>query len=356
MLSRIYCFLFFFITGNTMNSLFAQVTFQLMDTTTHNYALVIHGGAGTILKSNMTPELEKAYKNKLQEALNAGEKILKSGGSSLEAVRASIKIMEDSPLFNAGKGAVYTHRETHELDASIMMGDGLKAGAVGGVTNVKNPIELAISVMEKSQHVFLIGRGAEEFAKENGLEMVGPSYFADSIRLQQLRKLKGTEQMMLDHDGETGSIDSSEIEFNLFPDSKYGTVGAVALDKMGNIVAGTSTGGMTNKKYGRIGDSPIIGAGTYADNNTCGISATGHGEYFIRLSVAKDIAAMMEYSDKSLEQAAQIVIQDKLTRLGGSGGVIGLDANGNIIMEFNTPGMYRGYAKRGEKSKVMLYK
>ncbi len=338
----------------SLNNMEAQVVKeQLME---KKYAIVIHGGAGTILKKNMTTELEKSYKEKLTEAVAAGTKILETGGTSVEAVRAAINVMEDSPLFNAGRGSVYTNKETHELDASIMEGKNRNAGAVGGVTNIRNPIDGAIAVMEQSEHVFLVGKGAEDFAKEKELKIVEPSYFADTIRLEQIKRLKGTDKFILDHDGSQGMIDPSEIEFNMNLDSKYGTVGAVALDKHGNIAAGTSTGGMANKKYGRVGDAPIIGAGTYADNNTCGISATGHGEFFIRLTVAKDISAMMEYAGLSLEEAAKKVVHDKLVKIGGAGGVIGLDKEANITMEFNTPGMYRAYKKEDGEIVTKMYK
>lgn len=337
-------------------SLFSQEVIKGKDDMVSKYAIVIHGGAGTILKKNMSPELEKLYIEKLEEAILAGSKILEEGGTCIEAVRMAVKVMEDSPYFNAGKGSVYTNKETHELDASIMEGKGRNAGAVGGVTVVKNPIDAAIAVMQQSEHVFLVGDGADDFAKEKKLEIVPLSYFADSVRMRQIQRLKGTDKFILDHDGMQGTLDPSEIEFNRNVDSKYGTVGAVALDKYGNIAAGTSTGGMANKKYGRIGDSPVIGAGTYADNNTCGISATGHGEFFIRMTVAKDISAMMEYGRYSLKEAAKAVVQDKLIKAGGSGGVIGLDREGNIVMEFNTSGMYRGYKKEGEEIVTAIYK
>lgn len=338
-----------------VTSLFSQEIDKKENMMGAKYAIVIHGGAGTILKENMNPELEKGYTAKLEEAILAGTEVLEAGGTSVEAVRRAIRVMEDSPYFNAGKGAVYTNKETHELDASIMNGKDKSAGAVGNVTIVKNPVDAAIAVMQKSEHVFLIGKGADDFAREQGVETVDPSYFADSIRLRQIQRLKGTDKFILDHDGQD-SGGSLETPNDKDPDKKYGTVGAVALDKYGNIAAGTSTGGMANKKYGRVGDSPVIGAGTYADNSTCGISATGHGEFFIRLAVAKDISAMMEYGGYSLEEAARIVIQDKLVKIGGSGGVIGIDKNGNIVMEFNTPGMYRGYKKEGESIVTGIYK
>jgi beta-aspartyl-peptidase (threonine type) len=325
-----------------------------------NFVLVVHGGAGTILKKNMSPEKELAYTNKLTEALKAGHAILKEGGSSVDAVQKTINILEDSPLFNAGKGAVYTNSEKNEMDASIMEGKTLNAGAVAGVTVVKNPIDAAKAVMEKSEHVMMAGDGADEFAKKQGLEIVKPSYFHDQNRLNQLRKVKDQEKTILDHDGDDrGELlpDSSEIEFNvdMNPDKKFGTVGAVALDQHGNLAAGTSTGGMTNKRYNRIGDSPIIGAGTYANNNTCAVSSTGHGEYFIRGVVAYDVSAIMEYSGVSLDEAATTVIHEKLEEMGGKGGVIALDREGNYVFRFNTAGMYRGVVKADGSVEVLIY-
>ncbi|HEY4650610.1 MAG TPA: isoaspartyl peptidase/L-asparaginase, partial [Pontibacter sp.] len=281
--------------------------------------LVIHGGAGTITKANMTPEKEKAYKEVLNQALKTGYAILEKGGSSLDAVEATVRVMEDSPLFNAGKGAVFTNEGKNELDAAIMDGKTGKAGAVASLTTVRNPISAARAVMEKSEHVMLIGAGAEKFAKEKGLEIVDPSYFRTETRYQQLQKLKEKEgeKTQLDHD----STGTSSAENIFVEGEKFGTVGAVALDAHGNLAAATSTGGMTNKRYGRVGDVPIIGAGTYADNNTCAVSATGHGEYFIRSVVAHDIAALMEYKKYSLKKAADEVVMKKLVKLGGEGGV-----------------------------------
>lgn len=294
------------------------------------YAMVIHGGAGTILKENMTEEKEQAYISALQKALLLGKKLLSEGSIGVDVVEKVINTLEDNPLFNAGKGAVFTHEGKNEMDASIMDGSTQNAGAVGGVTTVKHPISAAKAVMNKSPHVLLTGNGAEAFAQEMGCEIVDPKYFYTERRWESLQKLKAKA-------AKTGF--ASEVN----PDYKYGTVGAVVLDKFGNIAAGTSTGGMTNKKYGRIGDSPIIGAGTYADNATCGISSTGHGEYFIRYAVAYDIAAQMDYAKISLKDAARYTIQEKLKEKKGSGGVVGLDKMGNIIMEFNTAGMYRGF-------------
>lgn len=297
--------------------------------------LVIHGGAGTIVKENMTAEREKAYRLAIRNALTAGYAVLDSGGSSIDAVVTAITLLEDNPLFNAGKGAVFTHSGTIELDASIMDGSTLAAGAVAGLTTVRNPIRAAFAVMTASPHVMLVGAGAEEFAREQGLDLVDPAYFVDSSRYEQfLRRRK--------IDDET-------------PEKKSGTVGAVALDRHGNLAAGTSTGGMSGKRYGRVGDSPIIGAGTYADNATCAISSTGWGEYFIRLAVAHDISSMMRYAGLSLEEAADSVVMKKLPALGGNGGIIGVDSAGRISMTFNTPGMYRGYIRQGEDPHIFMY-
>ncbi len=293
------------------------------------FGLVIHGGAGTITKENMTPEKEMAYTEKLKEALNAGYFILEENGSALDAVEAAIRILEDSPLFNAGKGAVFTHAGTNELDASIMDGSNLKAGAVAGVKTIKNPISAARKVMEKTWHVLLVGEGADVFASKQGLEIVDPKYFFTEHRWNSLQKTK------------------SKIK-------KHGTVGCVSLDKQGNLAAGTSTGGMTNKQWGRIGDSPIIGAGTYANNKTCAVSATGTGEYFIRANATHDISAMIEYKQYSLKKAAEKAI-NKVEELGGSGGVICLDTKGNIAMPFNTKGMFRGYLFSTKPLSIHIY-
>lgn len=306
-------------------------------------ALVIHGGAGVILKKNMTEEKEAAYTAKLQEALDSGYAILKRGGTSREAVVATIMILEDSPLFNAGKGAVFTNAETNEMDASIMDGNTREAGAVAGVSTVKNPILVAQAVLEHSPHVLLTGKGAETFAASQDIEQVEPSYFRVERRLEQLRRIKADEPR-------------GDYQDPAQKAAKFGTVGAVALDKDGNITAATSTGGMTNKRYGRVGDSPIIGAGTFADNNTCGVSCTGHGEYFMRYLVAYDIAALMAYKGYSLKKACREVVMKKLKKAGGSGGVIALDAEGNIAMTFNSPGMFRAYRNPKGKSEVLIYK
>ncbi|MDG2195157.1 MAG: isoaspartyl peptidase/L-asparaginase [Polaribacter sp.] len=314
------------------------------------FAIIIHGGAGTILKKNMTPEKEAAYKAKLTEAIQVGHTILKNGGTSIDAVEETIHILENSPLFNAGKGAVFTHAGNNEMDASIMTGNDLNAGAVAGVKNVKNPISLARKVMTNSNHVLLSGEGASLFAKEQGMEIVDPSYFYTERRFQSLQKIKEQEKTELDHDEKSAFYDAD------IKDSKFGTVGCVALDKNGNITAGTSTGGMTNKRWNRIGDSPIIGAGTYANNATCGVSSTGWGEYFIRGMVAHDISAMMEYKGVSLKEAAQEVIQHKLTKLGGTGGIVALDSKGNMVFEFNTAGMYRASMNDQGELVLKIYK
>ncbi|MFN4946140.1 MAG: isoaspartyl peptidase/L-asparaginase family protein, partial [Chryseotalea sp.] len=303
--------------------------------------LVIHGGAGTIRKANMTPEKEAAYHAALQQALDSGYAVLKRGGKSTDAVIAAIKIMEDSPLFNAGKGAVFTNEEKNELDAAIMDGSNLMAGSVAGVTTIKNPITAAYAVMTKSEHVMMVGKGAEQFAQLNGIEIVDPSYFFDSARYKALLKAKQSEK------------DKAAMLYDPYTkDSKFGTVGAVALDQYGNLAAGTSTGGMTNKRFGRVGDAPIIGAGTYANNQTCAISATGWGEYFIRLNVAHDIAALKGYAGLTVQQAADSVVMKKLPALGGDGGIIALDRQGNFALTFCTEGMYRGYVNEKEGAKT----
>ncbi len=306
------------------------------------FGIVIHGGAGTITRENMTDSLQKVYEAKLTEAVVAGHEILKNGGSAIDAVQTSIVIMEDSPLFNSAKGAVFTNDEKNSLDASIMEGQTRNAGAVAGVETVKNPIKLAFEVMKNSPHVLLSGKGAEQFAADQGIEIVDPSYFFTQDRFDVLQRLKNKEK--------TAYTDS------FIDDTKFGTVGCVALDQNGNLAAGTSTGGMTNKKWGRIGDSPIIGAGTYANNKTCAISATGWGEFFIRGAVAHDISARMAYLGESLNQASQKVIQEKLPDLGGNGGIIGIDNTGQMSMEFNTPGMYRASMNAEGELVVRMYK
>jgi len=313
-------------------------------TYSQDIVLVIHGGAGNIYKENIPDSLEVLYRLKLEEALNAGYNALERGSSGLEAVKLAINILEDSPLFNAGKGAVFTNAGTNEMDASVMDGETLNSGAVAGIKHIKNPINAAIEVMLYSPHVMMVGDGAEEFAKSRGIELVDPSYYFTEKRYQQLLEAKEREA------NQEGMRMETDIMY------KFGTVGAVALDKKGNIFAGTSTGGMTNKKYGRIGDSPIIGSGTYANNKTCGISATGHGEYFIRSVVAYDISALMEYKGLGIQEAADYVIKKKLKQLGGEGGVVGLDTKGNVMMSFNSNGMFRGYIKIKNKPNIFIFK
>jgi beta-aspartyl-peptidase (threonine type) len=325
---------------NLILTLFIGLSFTLFSQD-NPIAIVIHGGAGTILKQNMTPEMEAAYQAKLQEAVEAGYAILQKGGSSVEAVEKTIHILEDSPLFNAGKGSVFTHEGKNEMDAAIMEGKNLNAGAISGVTTVKNPISLAIQVMNNSPHVMLSGKGAEQFAQEKGIELVDPSYFYTESRMKALERVQAREK-------DEGFVEN--------PDYKFGTVGCVAVDKNGNIAAGTSTGGMTNKRWNRIGDAPIIGAGTYANNLSCGVSGTGWGEYFIRATVAHDIAALMEYKGLSVQEASHEVIFNKMAKLGGDGGVIALDRQGNIAMEFNTAGMYRASIDAQGKRTVAIYK
>lgn len=311
------------------------------------YVLVIHGGAGTITPEMMTPEKEKAYKEKLTEALKAGYTELQNGKSSIDAVQASIVIMENSPLFNAGKGAVFTHEGLNELDASIMYGKDKSTGAIAGVHTIKNPIKAAIAVMQKSEHVLLSGKGAEEFAKEQKLEIVDPKYFWTQDRWNGLQKA-------LEKEKQKKSTTQNIKPYYLEIDQKFGTVGAVAIDKDGNIAAGTSTGGMTNKRWNRIGDSPIIGAGTYA-NAQVGISGTGWGEYFIRSTAARTVAAKMEYQNKDVKTATQEVISE-IGKMGGDGGLIALDKDGNIAMEMNTAGMYRGAITDKGEIEVEIYK
>jgi L-asparaginase / beta-aspartyl-peptidase len=345
-MKNIYSFLFLLLILSSCNP--PKTTSNKQNGTPVNeFAIIIHGGAGTILKKNMTPEKETAYKAKLEEAIKTGYEVLKNGGSSGDAVVKTIQIMEESPLFNAGKGAVFTHEETNELDASFMDGKTLNAGAVAGVSTIKSPIEAARTVMTNSDHVMLSGNGASQFAKEQGLEIVDPSYFYTENRFKSLQRIKDKEKTALDHDDKEAAFYDADIK-----NSKFGTVGCVALDKNGNITAGTSTGGMTNKRWGRIGDSPIIGSGTYANNKTCGVSSTGWGEYFIRSQVAYDISAQMEYQQKSLKEATKDVIQNKLTKLGGTGGVVALDKNGNMSFEFNTTGMYR--ASMNDKGDLVI--
>ncbi|NQX78191.1 isoaspartyl peptidase/L-asparaginase family protein [Gilvibacter sp.] len=314
------------------------------------FGIVIHGGAGTILKKNMTDSLEIAYKETLEKAIRVGHKILEEGGDAMDAVTATINVMEDSPLFNAGKGAVFTHEETNELDASVMDGKTLNAGAVAGVTRIKNPIDLAREVMDNSDHVMLAGKGAEIFAETRGIEMVDPEYFFTQNRYNSLQRIKEQQKTQLDHDDKTAFVDP------YIKDYKFGTVGCAALDKNGNLAAGTSTGGMTNKRWNRIGDAPIIGAGTYANNASCAVSSTGWGEYFIRAMVAHDISALMEYKGMNIQDAARTVIHDKVGGLGGDGGIVAIDKDGNIAMEFNTAGMYRAHMNADGDLVIGIYK
>lgn len=307
----------------------------------YNYGIAIHGGAGTILKSKMTPEKEKAYKDALSVALEAGFARLSSNGSALQAVEDAIEQLENCPLFNAGKGAVFNAVGQHEMDASIMDGKTLHAGAIAAVRNLKNPIKLAHKVLNHSDHVLLIGDGAKQFAQAFDIEFESDQYFHDDLRYEQWQKIKGSENFQLDHARE---------------DKKYlGTVGAVALDQHGNLAAGTSTGGMTNKKFGRVGDSPIIGAGNYANNKTCAISCTGSGEFLMRASTAYDISCRMEYKGLSLQEAAREAVMDRLTEIGGDGGIIGIDRQGNITMPFNCEGMYRA-SKNQQQTLIKIYR
>ncbi len=308
--------------------------------------LVMHGGAGTITRASMTPEMEKQYRETLEQALRAGHAVLAKGGTSLDAVETSIRILEDSPLFNAGKGAVFTHEGKNELDAAIMDGKNLRAGSVAGLTIVKNPISAARAVMEKSKHVMMAGKGAELFATQAGLEIVDPSYFWTE------RRWKALQKELMEEQGQP----VPHALLDLPEEHKYGTVGAVALDKNGDLAAGTSTGGTTNKRYGRIGDSPIIGAGTYADNESVAISCTGTGEFFIRWTVAHDIAALYKYKGMTVQQAGDEVIHKKLEPVKGDGGAIVLDAKGNFAMPFNSEGMYRGWVGADGVPHVLIYK
>lgn len=305
-------------------------------------SIAIHGGAGTLVKGMMTPEKEKAYKKALKIALNKGYSLLEKGHSALEAVEAAVRSLEDCPLFNAGKGSVFTANEIHEMDASIMDGKTLKAGAVTLITGIKNPVSLARDVMEKSEHVFLAGEGAMQFAKQLNYTLEDQAYFYDEFRHQQWLEIKDTESFQLDH--------------SIKKDSKFGTVGAVACDAQGNIAAATSTGGMTNKKFGRIGDSPMIGAGNYANNKTCAVSCTGSGEYFIRGVVAYDVACLMEHKNMTLKKASEEVILKRILEIGGDGGLIAADSKGNIALVFNTEGMYRAYKTSEGLEEISIYK
>lgn len=311
------------------------------------FGIVIHGGAGTILKENMSAEMEQAYREKLAEAVATGHAILKAGGTSQDAVEQTIHVMENSPLFNSGKGAVLTADESIALDASFMDGKTLDAGAIAGVKHIKNPISAAIKVMNNSPHVMLAGAGADQFAAEQGLDTVPESYFITERRFDALKRVQEKEA--------NKNLSFNAVEEQYFKNQRIGTVGCVALDLQGNLAAGTSTGGMTNKKWDRIGDAPIIGAGTYANNASCGVSATGWGEFFIRSVVAHDIAALVEYKNLSIQDASKIVLQ-KVKDLGGDGGVVVLDSRGNVAMEFNTPGMYRAHMNASGELNVKIYK
>lgn len=312
------------------------------------FAIAIHGGSGTITRATLTPEREAAYRAVLTEALEAGRMVLASSGTSLDAVVAAVRIMEDSPLFNAGRGAVFTHEGTNEMDASIMDGNGRRAGAVAGVTVVRNPIEAARAVMDKSRHVLMAGKGAELFAKGQGLAIVEPKYFWTQERWDQLQKAKERDRIQLDHDAPNRTSALAE-------DEKFGTVGAVALDMAGNLAAATSTGGLTNKRFGRVGDSPIVGAGTWAENESVAVSATGTGEMFIRGVAAYDIAARVKYKGVSPQKAADEALE-QVRAIGGRGGVIVLDRAGNAVFSFTTEGMYRGVAKGNAKPEVHIYR
>jgi L-asparaginase / beta-aspartyl-peptidase len=311
------------------------------------YTIVIHGGAGTILRQDMSEELEQAYREGLNDALNAGYAVLEEGGSAVNAVKAAIVLMEDNILFNAGRGSVFTKKGVHEMDAAIMDGATLAAGAVAAVRNIRNPIQLAVEVMTNSNHVFLSGKGANDFALKQGVKLEPDDYFFSGFRYDQWKAIRDTDMYSLDHTHE--KLDE------LMRDKKFGTVGAVACDKDGNIAAGTSTGGMTNKKYGRIGDSPMIGAGTYANNETCAISCTGHGEIFIKAVAAHTVSALMEYKGYSLQQACEEVVMHKLVSMQGEGGLIGVDAAGNPCMVFNSEGMYRAYRCSDGSHKIGIY-
>ena len=311
------------------------------------YTLVIHGGAGTILKEDMTPNLEKAYMDGLNQALEAGFAVLEEGGTAVNAVKASLVVLEDHVLFNAGRGAVFTKKGVQEMDAAIMDGLTLEAGAVAGVRNVRNPIELATEVMRNSNHVFLSGKGANDFAIKQGVKLEPDEYFFSQFRYDQWKAIRDSDTYSLDHT-------HHHLE-ELMRDKKFGTVGAVACDQHGHLAAATSTGGMTNKKYGRIGDSPMIGAGTYANDATCAISCTGHGEMFIRAVASYDVSCLMEYSQLSLQQAMDRVVNNKLKQLNGEGGMIGVDGKGNHAMIFNSAGMYRAVKNSDNFSQVLIY-
>ena len=321
------------------------------------FTIAVHGGAGTISKKSMTPEKETAYLKALDDAMKAGYDVLERNGAALDAVKAAVIELENNSLFNAGKGSVFTNTGTHEMDASIMDGKDLSAGAVAAINNIRNPIELAYMVMKKSEHVFLIGNGAEEFAKQNGIAFEPDEYFYSEFRYKQWLKTKEDNKASLDHNVDIDSSSATPKAFGAEDrDKKFGTVGAVACDANGNLAAATSTGGMTNKQFGRVGDSPIIGIGTYANNRTCAISCTGHGEPFIKAVAAYDVSCLMEYKGYSLEEAMKIVVMDKLMKIDGEGGMIGVNANGNASLIFNCEGMYRGFCSSNGKREVAIYK
>lgn len=313
--------------------------------------LVIHGGAGNITPAMMNSEQEREYDNGLNAALDKGYEILKQGGSSVDAVVAAITELENNPIFNAGRGSVFTKKGLHEMDAALMNGKTLEAGAVAGVRNIKNPITLAREVMLHSGHVFLSGSGAAEFALSRGIEQAKDDYFFNKQRYEQWVKIRDSDFTQLDHEG-----DNLKGPAAANPDYKFGTVGAVACDEHGNIAGGTSTGGMTNKRFGRIGDSPVIGAGTYANNNTCAISCTGHGEFFLRAVVAYDVSCLIEYKGLSLKEACDVVIKDKLVKMGGEGGLIAVNAKGEHNFCFNSAGMYRGMRNSDGQQEIAYYK
>ncbi|MDR5739785.1 isoaspartyl peptidase/L-asparaginase [Caballeronia sp. LZ016] len=315
--------------------------------------IAIHGGAGTILRSAMNADTEARYHAALADVLRAGERILASGGRALDAVTEAVRLLEDCPLFNAGHGAVFTAAGTHELDASIMDGSTLDAGAISCVTRVKNPVLAARRVLDVSEHVMFTAAGAEAFAREQGLEFVEPSYFHTDARYQQWLKARGTSRTLLDHDAAAQATDEDDP---IDPARKFGTVGAVALDANGHLAAATSTGGVTNKQAGRVGDAPLIGAGCYANNATCAVSTTGTGEMFIRMLAAYDVSAQMEYRGLALEEAARDVVMNKLPRIDGRGGLIAIDAKGNVALPFNTEGMYRGHARVNEAPVTAIYR
>ncbi|ARP95838.1 isoaspartyl peptidase/L-asparaginase family protein [Bordetella genomosp. 13] len=321
--------------------------------------IAIHGGAGAMSRAAMSPEKEQEYLSALREILSAGQAVLARGGSALDAVTEAVRLLEDCPLFNAGHGAVFTSAGTHELDASIMDGATLRSGAIANVNRVRNPVLAARKVMEESKHVFFVGEGAEAFAREHGLDIVDPSYFSTEARREQLLRVQREtpDAAVLDHDGQAMVARGQPAPADpLDADKKFGTVGAVAVDAQGNVAAATSTGGITNKQVGRVGDAPLVGAGCYASNRTCAVSTTGTGEMFIRMVAAYDVAAQMEYCGTPLAQAAERVIIEKLPTIGGKGGLIAVDAQGNVALPFNTEGMYRGYARVGEAPVAAIYR